>query len=87
MNILGWIVIGGVAGWLAAAIVGARRQGCIWNIVIGILGAVLGGFIYQAATNKKFSFDFSLTSLGVATLGAIGLLLVINLIKGRRWRV
>ena len=96
MSIIGWIIIGGVAGWLASAVVSAPRSGCLWNIIIGWLGAVVGGIIWVVATDERVSqvglsgvlkkFDFNLASLGIATVGAIVLLLAINLVtsRGRR---
>jgi uncharacterized membrane protein YeaQ/YmgE (transglycosylase-associated protein family) len=89
MGIIGWIVIGAIAGWLASAIVGAPRTGCFWNIVIGILGAFVGGALFSRAdsADRKFRFDFDLKTLAVATLGAIVLLLVVNLMTSLGKRV
>ena len=86
MGIIGWLVIGSLAGWLAGAVTGSRRGGCIWNIVIGTLGALVGGLIYNAATKTRYVYDFSLRSLGIATLGAVVLLVVANLATPRRLR-
>jgi uncharacterized membrane protein YeaQ/YmgE (transglycosylase-associated protein family) len=82
--VVGWIFIGGTAGWLASAVVASPRRGCIWNVVIGILGAFVGGLIYNAATSEKFVFGWTLKSLIVATLGSIVLVLVINLLSPRQ---
>ncbi|HZJ02600.1 MAG TPA: GlsB/YeaQ/YmgE family stress response membrane protein, partial [Thermoleophilia bacterium] len=48
MGIISWIVLGGLAGWVASMIVGRNDQmGCITNIVVGIIGAFLGGFVAE----------------------------------------
>ncbi len=81
MGWLSWIVFGALAGWIASLVVRDKR-GCIMNIIVGILGAVLAGFIYQWTTGKAWTFEWSWSSVGVACLGSIGLLLIINLIAG-----
>ncbi len=85
MNVLAWVLFGILAGWLAAVVVRDQRpRGCLTNMLTGILGAVLGGFIYRAATGHPWDFAFNLPSFGVAILGAIALLVVINLATRRR---
>lgn len=80
MNVLSWILFGILAGWLAAVVVRDRRpRGCLTNMVTGILGAVLGGFVYRLATGEPWTYRFDLASFGVAVLGAIALILIINL--------
>ena len=87
MGAIGWVVMGVLAGWIASALVGAPRGGCLWNLVIGILGAFVGGLIYTAVTDEEFDFgEFRALSLVVATFGAIVLLLLINIFTVRRWR-
>lgn len=81
MSFLGWIVFGALAGWIASLVVGDRR-GCFMNIIVGVLGAVLAGFIYQLSTGRSWSFTWSWPSFGIACLGAVGLLLVVNVITG-----
>jgi uncharacterized membrane protein YeaQ/YmgE (transglycosylase-associated protein family) len=85
-----WLIFGALAGWAANLIVGGRarrRLGCLFNILVGIVGAVLGGLIYRAATGTETLFRFNLSSLGLAILGAVVLLLIVRLITeglGRR---
>ena len=86
MNVLGWIIIGLLAGWIASALVTAPRSGCLWNLVIGILGAAVGGAVYKMLSDDKWDWEFDLGSLVVATLGSVALLLVINAITGRSRR-
>lgn len=84
MGILSWILFGALAGWLASIIAGNnQRQGCLMNIVVGIVGAFLGGFLLNLITGAGLSMDFDLTSLIVAVVGAV-LLLVITGAARRR---
>lgn len=83
MSWIGWIVLGALAGWLANLVVrDDRHRGCLTNIVTGVLGAVIAGFIYRQSTGNAWDFRFNLASIGVAALGAIALLVVINLAVG-----
>ena len=77
MSVLSWIVFGALAGWAASVIVGnSRRQGCLTNVVVGIIGAFIGGVIVQFLGAGEFSFAFDWPSFGVAVLGASALLLI-----------
>lgn len=85
MGVLGWVVFGALAGWVANVVVGGRnrqRQGCLVSVLVGIVGAVLGGFIYQTVTGEEINFDFDLRSFGVAVLGSIALLVLLRLVTG-----
>lgn len=80
MGILSWVLFGLLAGWVASLIVhDSRPRGCFTNMATGILGALLGGFIYQIITRKPWTFEFNFASFGVAVLGAIALILIISL--------
>jgi uncharacterized membrane protein YeaQ/YmgE (transglycosylase-associated protein family) len=84
MGIILWIVFGALVGWLANLVVGGprrRRQGCLVSVLVGVLGAALGGFVYRLATGERRQFDFDFPSFGVAILGAIALLLVLQLVS------
>lgn len=84
MGILAWIVIGGLAGWIASMIAGRNKSlGLIGNIVIGIVGALIGGFIVNLVSGNPVDLTFSFQSLLVAIFGSIVLLTLINLIKGK----
>ena len=83
MNILGWIVVGLIAGGLAIRVTREERRGCIYSLVVGVLGALIGGALTQAATGDGLG-DFSWRSLLIAFLGACLLLLVLQAIGGRR---
>jgi uncharacterized membrane protein YeaQ/YmgE (transglycosylase-associated protein family) len=84
MGILAWIVFGAIAGWAANVVVGGKyrqRQGCLVSVVVGVVGAALGGLLYKALTGKQKTFEFDLSSLAVAALGAIVLLAVLRLVQ------
>jgi uncharacterized membrane protein YeaQ/YmgE (transglycosylase-associated protein family) len=85
MSLLGWIVIGGVAGSLAQSITGTPKRGCLNSIVIGVIGAVVGGALFSAATDDGLT-GFSWRSLLVALVGAVGFLLVLQAVGGRSSR-
>lgn len=76
MGILSWIVFGMLAGWVASVITGSKRQGCFFNVLIGVVGAFLGGLIMQFITHESFGMTFDLRSFTVAVLGAILLLVI-----------
>ncbi|OFW59474.1 MAG: hypothetical protein A2V52_04960 [Actinobacteria bacterium RBG_19FT_COMBO_54_7] len=79
MGIIGWIIIGGIAGWLATLVTGTNaRFGWIANIIIGIVGAFIGGLIFGYARGEKV-FTFSIWSLLVAFVGAVILLFILRL--------
>lgn len=72
MGLISWIVFGALAGWAASILAGTNeRQGCLFNILLGVIGAFLGGLVMEFITNQQFSFDFNLRSFVVAVLGAI----------------
>ena len=82
MGIFGWIVIGLIAGGLARWIVKDDRSGCVYTMVVGVLGALIGGALMNAADSRGVE-EFSLRSIFVAALGAVLLLLVLQAIGGR----
>lgn len=85
MGVLSWVLFGLLAGWLASVIVKDNRpRGCFTNMLTGIVGALLGGFIYQLVTRKPWTFDFTFASFGVAVLGSILLIVIINAATKRR---
>jgi len=79
VGILGWIVVGFVAGALARAVTGgARDAGCLTTIAIGVLGGLIGGALFNAAGDEGIG-DFGIRSMFVAFIGACALLLVVGL--------
>jgi uncharacterized membrane protein YeaQ/YmgE (transglycosylase-associated protein family) len=84
MNFIIWIVIGGVIGWLASMVMKTNaQQGIFLNIVVGIVGAFLGGWLLAPlfGTGTINSDNFSLSSLLVSFLGAVILLGIVNLLR------
>ena len=87
MGLLGWIVLGGLAGWLASLLLD-ERQGCLLNIVVGVVGAIMGGLVFSHFGRSGIT-GFNLWSLAIAILGSIVFLAVLKLLRGRnkrRWR-
>jgi uncharacterized membrane protein YeaQ/YmgE (transglycosylase-associated protein family) len=76
MGLLAWIIFGALAGGVAGLITGSRRQGCLFNIAVGVVGAFLGGFLMGFVTGRNFDISFDLRSFVVAVLGAIVLLVI-----------
>jgi uncharacterized membrane protein YeaQ/YmgE (transglycosylase-associated protein family) len=83
LGILGWIILGGLAGWLASRLVRGTGLGLLGNILVGIVGGVVGGLIISALGGTGIT-GFNLWSFVVALLGAILLLLLVRLFTGSR---
>jgi len=83
-TILAWIVGGGVAGWLASMIVEGHGLGLLGDIIVGIVGAFIGGLLLSLIGGPTFT-GFNLWSLIVAFIGTVVLLLVIRLFTYRRY--
>ncbi|MDT8305231.1 MAG: GlsB/YeaQ/YmgE family stress response membrane protein, partial [Anaerolineae bacterium] len=80
LNIILWIIVGGLAGWIASMIMGTNASmGPIANIIVGIVGAVIGGFLVGLFGIETTTF--SIVGLVVAILGAIVLLFLIGLVQ------
>ena len=80
MGIVGWIILGAIAGWLASLITGNdKRMGAGMNIFVGIIGAFIGGLIMNLIGGYGLT-GFNLWSILVATVGAVVLLLIVNAI-------
>lgn len=84
MGFIAWVVFGAIVGWVANVVVGGkyrRPQGCLVSILVGVVGAAVGGLLYKAATGREKVWDFDFPSLGVAAVGAVTLLVVLQLIQ------
>ena len=85
MGIIIWLVIGGICGWLASIIMRTdAQQGILLNIVVGIVGAFLGGLIFSRGDINDAPLD--LTSFLVSLVGAVILLAIVNLFRRGRIR-
>ena len=84
MGFLMWIIVGGVIGWIASIIMRTDgQQGLLLNVVVGIVGAFLGGWLISPMVGAGTinSGNFSVTALLVSLLGAVILLAIVNLIR------
>jgi len=89
MNLIFWLVIGGVLGWLASLVMKTDgQQGIILNVGVGIIGARVAGFVVAPflGTGTINSNDFSLAGLVVSFIGAVILLAIVNLFRRGRVR-
>ena len=82
MSILGWIVVGFIAGALATRITRYNRRGCVFSIIVGVIGALIGGALFSAVGGEGVT-DFDLESIMVAFVGAVLFLLVLQAIRRR----
>jgi uncharacterized membrane protein YeaQ/YmgE (transglycosylase-associated protein family) len=83
MSILGWIVLGLIAGWIGSNIVDNGGRGPLLDMVLGIVGAIVGGAIFNALGAVPVT-GFNLYSLFVAVVGAVVVLVIYHAIAGRR---
>lgn len=79
MNVLLWLVFGAIAGWLAGLLTN-KPQGLVGNIVVGVVGAFLGGWLFNQFGGTGVT-GFNLGSLLVAVVGAVVLLVIIGLFR------
>jgi uncharacterized membrane protein YeaQ/YmgE (transglycosylase-associated protein family) len=84
MGIIGWIVLGGIAGWIASIIMGKDAQmGVAANIIVGIVGGLLGGFLFSLIGGSDVN-GFNLWSLFVAVIGSVVLLGIVRMFQGNK---
>ena len=83
MSLLGWIVLGLIAGWIGSNIVDNGGKGPLLDIVLGIVGALVGGAIFDALGALPVT-GFNLYSLFVAVIGAVVILVIYHAVAGRR---
>ena len=86
MGLIIWLIVGGVIGWLASIIMRTdAQQGIFLNIVVGIVGAAIGGFIAGGGSINSGS-PLNITSFLISLLGAVVLLAIVNLVRRGRVR-
>ena len=85
INLIIWLVVGGIIGWIASMIMRTNaEQGWVMNVVVGIIGAFLGGLIFAILPGSNVNINdgsFSIWSLLVSLIGAIVLLAIVNLFR------
>jgi uncharacterized membrane protein YeaQ/YmgE (transglycosylase-associated protein family) len=89
MNFIIWLVIGGIIGWLASLVMRTdAQQGVVLNVVVGIIGALLGGWLISplVGVGTINQDNFSLPAMLVSLVGAIILLGIVNLFRRGRAR-
>jgi uncharacterized membrane protein YeaQ/YmgE (transglycosylase-associated protein family) len=82
MSIIGWLVLGLIAGFIGSKIVNKRGEGMLLDIVLGIIGAVVGGFLFSRFGASGIT-GFNLYSMFVAIVGAVLVLVAYHAIRGR----
>ncbi len=84
MSIIGWIVFGLIAGFIASKIVNKQGEGVFLDIILGIVGAVVGGYLVAFFTGAPWQSGFNIPSMIVAIVGAIIVLAIYHAVVGRR---
>jgi uncharacterized membrane protein YeaQ/YmgE (transglycosylase-associated protein family) len=83
MSIIGWILLGLIAGFVASKIVNKAGEGVVLDIALGIVGAIVGGFLF-ALLGAQGVTGFNIYSMFVAVIGAIIVLVIYHAVVGRR---
>ena len=83
MSIIAWIILGLIAGFIGSKIVNRSGQGLVLDIVLGVVGAVVGGFIFNTIGAVGVT-GLNIYSLVVAVIGAIVVLVIYHAVAGRR---
>lgn len=83
MSILGWIVFGLIAGFIASRIVNKEGEGCVLNIALGLVGSLVGGFLFSQLGHHHI-MRFDIVSMLVAIIGAVIVLVLYHAIAGSR---
>jgi uncharacterized membrane protein YeaQ/YmgE (transglycosylase-associated protein family) len=85
VELIGWLILGGAAGWLAGKLVRGSGNGILVNVLVGIVGAVLGGWLASLALGVNITEGFNIATFAVAVVGAVLLLGLANLLgMGRK---
>ncbi len=85
MGLLTWIIVGLIAGWLAGLVMKGGGYGVVGDIILGIVGALLGGFLASSLFGIPNAINgFNLTTLLVAFIGAVIVVAVVRALGGRR---
>jgi uncharacterized membrane protein YeaQ/YmgE (transglycosylase-associated protein family) len=82
-HLIAWLIIGLIAGWLAGKVMSGGGYGVVGDIIVGLIGALIGGFLVNHFLHKSFGF---IGSIIVAFIGAIILVAIIHLVRGESIR-
>ncbi|MGC1305216.1 MAG: GlsB/YeaQ/YmgE family stress response membrane protein [Caulobacteraceae bacterium] len=83
MTIVAWLVVGLIAGWLGSMIVNRKGDGLVLDIVLGVVGALVGGFVFNFFGHSGVT-GINLYSIFVAVIGAVVVLAIYHAVMGRR---
>ncbi|MDD2877905.1 MAG: GlsB/YeaQ/YmgE family stress response membrane protein [Acidiphilium sp.] len=86
MGIIAWLVLGLIAGFIASKLVNRQGEGLILDMVLGIVGAIVGGFVFNAFGGAGVT-GFNIYSLIVAVIGAVIVLVIYHALVGGRRRI
>ena len=85
MSILAWLVVGLIAGWLASQVIRGGGYGLVGDIIVGVVGALLGGFLATTFLQMPNAVNgINITSILVAFVGAVILIAILRMVSGRR---
>lgn len=84
MYVLSWIVFGAITGWIASLIVNRRGEGCLVNTALGLVGALVGGWLFRSLTGFHYEEHGFFISILVAVIGAVIVLFIYYIITGSR---
>lgn len=83
INIVVWIIVGAIAGWLASMVMGTRRgQSLFEDVIVGVIGGILGGFVLDVLDIGGDVDGLNLASIAVAFVGALILLFILRALRG-----
>ncbi|HVT23109.1 MAG TPA: GlsB/YeaQ/YmgE family stress response membrane protein [Rhizomicrobium sp.] len=82
MHVIGWVIVGLLSGFIASYVINRRGEGCLVNTALGLVGALVGGALFQALGHAREGGFFYSTFVSI--IGAIIVLLIYHAITGRR---
>jgi len=88
MGVLAWIVVGLIAGWLAGLVAKGSGFGLLGDVILGVVGALLGGFVASRFLGIADPISgFNITTILIAFVGALAIVVVVGLVRGGTRRV
>jgi uncharacterized membrane protein YeaQ/YmgE (transglycosylase-associated protein family) len=83
VSLLVWAIVGLIAGWLAGQVVRGGGYGVVGNIIVGLIGAMIGGFLAQALFGVDPTTGLDISTIITATIGAVLFVILLNAVTGR----